>query len=138
MGTGYAGWQNRGMCQTRHPRILALTGNHSRVKCDQPAKLYELLTAATKAHNSYTRDASTGKGCDRHFMGLKLMMREGESHPLLDDPLFQKSQDWILSTSGLSAGDRFYGTGFGTVWPNGYGTNCESSLRDNEHQAAML
>lgn len=86
-----------------------------------------MLTAATKAHNTYTRDASTGKGCDRHFMGLKLMMREGESHPLLEDPLFQQSQDWVLSTSGLSAGDRFYGTGFGTIWPNGYGTNCASS-----------
>jgi carnitine O-acetyltransferase len=33
------------------------------------------------------------------------------------------SQAWVLSTSGLSAGDRFYGTGFGTVWPEGYGIN---------------
>ncbi|ORY88754.1 acyltransferase ChoActase/COT/CPT [Leucosporidium creatinivorum] len=86
-------------------------------------KLYDLLTIATKAHNTYTRDASTGRGSDRHFMGLKLMMREGESHALFEDPLFQQSQDWILSTSGLSAGDRFYGTGFGTIWPNGYGIN---------------
>lgn len=61
-------------------------------------------------------------------MGLKLMMREGESHALFEDPLFQQSQDWILSTSGLSAGDRFYGTGFGTIWPNGYGINCRSCL----------
>lgn len=91
-----------------------------------------MLTAATKAHNAYTRDASTGKGCDRHFMGLKLMMREGESHPLFQDPLFQQSQDWILSTSGLSAGDRFYGTGFGTVWPNGYGTNCKRDVRKTD------
>lgn len=54
-----------------------------------------------------------------------MLMREGESHPLFDDPLFSESQAWILSTSGLSAGDRFYGTGFGTVWPEGYGINCE-------------
>ena len=92
----------------------------------KPTKLYELLTAATKAHNTYTRDSSTGRGSDRHFMGLKLMMREGESHPLFSDPLFQESQDWVLSTSGLSAGDRFFGTGFGTIWPNGYGCNCGS------------
>lgn len=59
-------------------------------------------------------------------MGLKLMLRPGESHALFEDPLFQQSQDWILSTSGLSAGDRFFGTGFGTVWPQGYGINCES------------
>ena len=84
-----------------------------------------MLTAATKAHNTYTRDASTGKGSDRHFLGLRAVLRPGESHPLLDDPLFAESQEWILSTSGLSAGDRFYGTGFGTVYPSGYGINCE-------------
>ncbi|KAK4701996.1 hypothetical protein P7C70_g4233, partial [Phenoliferia sp. Uapishka_3] len=84
---------------------------------------YELLTNATKAHNTFTRDSSTGKGCDRHLMGLKLLLREGESHPIFDDPLYAESSAWVLSTSGLSAGDRFYGTGFGTVWPNGYGIN---------------
>ena len=56
-----------------------------------------------------------------------MLMREGESHELFNDPLFSESQSWILSTSGLSAGDRFYGTGFGTVWPDGYGINCQSS-----------
>lgn len=66
-------------------------------------------------------------------MGLKLMMREGESHALFEDPLFQQSQDWVLSTSGLSAGDRFYGTGFGTIWPNGYGINCTSSPSHFSH-----
>ncbi|KDE07333.1 hypothetical protein MVLG_02376 [Microbotryum lychnidis-dioicae p1A1 Lamole] len=88
-----------------------------------PIELYELLTAATKAHNSYKRDSSTGKGLDRHFLGLQQNLREGESHPLFEDPLFTESQSWVLSTSGLSAGDRFYGTGFGTPWPNGYGIN---------------
>ncbi|SCV74232.1 BQ2448_6664 [Microbotryum intermedium] len=88
-----------------------------------PTQLYELLTAATKAHNSYTRDSSTGKGSDRHFLGLQQNLRKGESHALFEDPLFTESQSWILSTSGLSAGDRFYGTGFGAPWPNGYGIN---------------
>lgn len=55
-------------------------------------------------------------------------MKPGESHPFFDDPLFSESQAWVLSTSGLSAGDRFFGTGFGTVWPNGYGINCTISL----------
>ncbi|GAA5828338.1 hypothetical protein JCM11251_006204 [Rhodosporidiobolus azoricus] len=90
---------------------------------EEPSTLYSLLSAATKAHNTYTRDSSTGKGIDRHFMGLKLLLREGETHPLFEDELFSKSQEWVLSTSGLSAGDRFFGTGFGTVWPNGYGIN---------------
>ncbi|KPV76238.1 uncharacterized protein RHOBADRAFT_34865 [Rhodotorula graminis WP1] len=84
---------------------------------------YDLLSAATKAHNTYTKDSSTGRGIDRHFLGLRLVLREGESHPLFDDPLFAKSQEWVLSTSGLSAGDRFFGTGFGAVYPTGYGIN---------------
>ncbi|KAK4050126.1 hypothetical protein OIV83_003697 [Microbotryomycetes sp. JL201] len=98
-------------------------GSSDKVNPDAAKTLYDLLTKATKAHNTYTRDSSVGKGCDRHFMGLKLMLRPGERHELFEDELFQKSQDWILSTSGLSAGDRFFGTGFGTVWPQGYGIN---------------
>lgn len=88
-----------------------------------PQELFRLLSKATTAHNKYTKDSSTGKGCDRHFMGLRLLMRQGEKHELFEDELFAKSQEWVLSTSSLSAGDRFYGTGFGTVWPNGYGIN---------------
>ncbi|BGP23577.1 hypothetical protein JCM10295v2_002476 [Rhodotorula toruloides] len=84
---------------------------------------YELLSNATKAHNLYTKEASTGRGIDRHFLGLRLLLRQGETHPLFEDPLFTKSQEWVLSTSGLSAGDRFFGTGFGAVFPNGYGVN---------------
>lgn len=85
-----------------------------------------MLSKATKAHNAATKESSTGRGIDRHFLGLRLLLREGETHPLLEDPLFAKSQEWVLSTSGLSAGDRFHGTGFGAVYPNGYGINCES------------
>ncbi|GAA5932375.1 choline/carnitine O-acyltransferase [Sporobolomyces koalae] len=87
--------------------------------------LYSLLSAATKTHNTLTRESSTGRGIDRHLMGLRLLLRPDleESHPLFEDELFGKSQEWVLSTSGLSAGDRFYGTGFGSVYPNGYGIN---------------
>ncbi|CAE6408771.1 unnamed protein product [Rhizoctonia solani] len=86
------------------------------------AKLATLQHAVT-SHNTYTRDSSTGKGCDRHLFGLRQMLRPGESSPLLEDELFAKSAEWKLSTSGLSAGERFLGTGFGTVWPDGYGIN---------------
>ncbi|GAA5949166.1 hypothetical protein JCM3765_003314 [Sporobolomyces pararoseus] len=90
-----------------------------------PKVLYALLSAATKTHNTLTRESSTGRGIDRHLMGLRLLLRSDlkESHPLFEDELFGKSQEWVLSTSGLSAGDRFYGTGFGAVYPNGYGIN---------------
>jgi hypothetical protein len=42
------------------------------------------------------------------------MMRpeNGERAALFDDPLFERSQDWKLSTSGLSAGTLFRGTGY--------------------------
>ncbi|KAI5477128.1 carnitine O-acetyltransferase [Pseudohyphozyma bogoriensis] len=85
--------------------------------------LYALLSNATKSHNNYTRDASAGRGCDRHLMALQLLMQDGESHPVFKDRLFARSQEWVLSTSGLSEGNRFYGTGFGTIWHNGYGVN---------------
>ncbi|CAE6447104.1 unnamed protein product [Rhizoctonia solani] len=86
------------------------------------AKLAVLQRAIT-SHNTYTRDASTGKGCDRHLFGLRQMLRPGEISPFFEDELFAKSAEWKLSTSGLSAGERFLGTGFGTVWPDGYGIN---------------
>ncbi|CAE6414425.1 unnamed protein product [Rhizoctonia solani] len=86
------------------------------------AKIAALQHAAT-SHSTYTRDASTGKGCDRHLFGLRQMLRPGENSPLFEDELFAKSAEWKLSTSGLSAGERFLGTGFGAVWPDGYGIN---------------
>ncbi|KAG8904529.1 hypothetical protein FRB99_001612 [Tulasnella sp. 403] len=83
-----------------------------------------LLLEAISAHNGYTRDASVGKACDRHLAALKWLVRQGEKVPaLLGDEMFAKSSEWKLSTSGLSAGTRFFGTGFGTVWPDGYGIN---------------
>jgi len=68
-----------------------------------------LLQAATKAHGAYSFDVSEGKGCDRHLLGLRLLLREGESHPIFTEPIFAKSQEWILSTSCLNAGNRLNG-----------------------------
>jgi len=50
-------------------------------------------------------------------------MKEDESSPLFEDELYGLSQEWLLSTSGLSAGDRFIGTGFGSPYLDGYGIN---------------
>nr|XP_019003669.1 carnitine acetyltransferase [Kwoniella mangroviensis CBS 8507]OCF67130.1 carnitine acetyltransferase [Kwoniella mangroviensis CBS 8507] len=87
------------------------------------SKRYSLLTEACKAHNFLTRQSSQGNGYDRHLMGLKVHLRAGESHALFDDEIYAKSQEWKLSTSGLSAGGKFMGTGFGAAWPDGYGIN---------------
>ena len=72
-----------------------------------------LLRRAIQTHTSLVREAATGRGIDRHLLGLRLMMRPetGERAALFDDPLFDRSQEWKLSTSALSAGDLFRGTG---------------------------
>ncbi|KIM26272.1 hypothetical protein M408DRAFT_330655 [Serendipita vermifera MAFF 305830] len=88
-----------------------------------------LLIAAIKEHNMKTRDASTGAGIDRHLMALRLVMQPGETAELFEDSLFGSSQEWKLSTSGLSAGDRFIGTGFGCPYPDGYGINYLAGAR---------
>ncbi|KAK0193843.1 acyltransferase ChoActase/COT/CPT [Armillaria mellea] len=83
------------------------------------------LESAIKVHTRLTREAATGKGIDRHLMGLQLMLRPElrERALLFDDPLFGKSSCWKLCTSGLSAGPLFRGTGFGAMYEDGYGIN---------------
>ncbi|KAH8099965.1 acyltransferase ChoActase/COT/CPT [Cristinia sonorae] len=85
----------------------------------------KLLERAIQTHTNLTRAASTGKGIDRHLLGLRLVLRSelGEDHPLFSDELFSRSQTWKLSTSGLSAGHQFRGTGFGASEADGYGIN---------------
>lgn len=67
-------------------------------------------------------------------MGLRVMLRPGETHPLFEDDCYAKSQEWKLSTSGLSAGTKFTGTGFGTAFPNGLGTNCACCLPQSQRR----
>ena len=106
------------------------------------ADVYRLLTAATTAHNNQTKASSMGKGVDRHLTGLRLVYDANEDGPLpaegaaeansrfwsgarllFGDELLAESQGWKLSTSGLSAGDRLAGTGFGSGYLDGYGIN---------------
>ncbi|KAL0574990.1 hypothetical protein V5O48_006978 [Marasmius crinis-equi] len=84
---------------------------------------YSLLKRAIQTHTSLTREAATGRGIDRHLLGLQKMLGENESVELFEDALFSRSQEWHLSTSGLSAGHLFRGTGFGTTYEEGYGIN---------------
>jgi hypothetical protein len=71
------------------------------------------LQRAIKTHRILTKEAATGKGIDRHLLGLRLMLRlqEGEHAVFFEDEMFRRSQQWKLSTSGLSAGHLFKGTG---------------------------
>jgi hypothetical protein len=74
---------------------------------------HKLLSRALQTHTRLTREAATGRGIDRHLMGLVLMLEEGEdAGELFADELFERSRRWELSTSGLSAGYLFRGTGW--------------------------
>ncbi|KAI7902342.1 acyltransferase ChoActase/COT/CPT, partial [Cokeromyces recurvatus] len=96
---------------------------------------YTLLKEATIYHRTFTQIASDGHGCDRHLFVLRLLNEDhqvldnqGElvsvpMHPLFKDPIFTESQTWRLSTSGLHAGIRLMGTGFGAIYRDGYGIN---------------
>ncbi|KAI0264467.1 acyltransferase ChoActase/COT/CPT [Gloeopeniophorella convolvens] len=87
------------------------------------ATKFALLRRAEKTHVALTRQAMTGRGVDRHLLGLRHMLRAGERAALLEDPLFARGQEWKLSTSGLSATSNFRGTGFGAPYHDGYGIN---------------
>ncbi|WAR59424.1 hypothetical protein PtB15_11B64 [Puccinia triticina] len=87
--------------------------------------VYNLFVQAISAHNHYSKQASLGRGFDRHFLGLRLQHRpseDGDLPELFTDPVFAESSEWQLSTSGISAGERFIGTGFG-CYGKGYGIN---------------
>jgi carnitine O-acetyltransferase len=88
-------------------------GMHDSERSD--AERFNLLSQATTYHNALTRASSVGKGYDRHIMALKYLGSAGKGgvikHPLFDDDMWALSQEWKLSTSGLSAGGRFLGTG---------------------------
>mmetsp|Transcript_11703 Transcript_11703/g.13575 ORF Transcript_11703/g.13575 Transcript_11703/m.13575 type:complete len:636 (-) Transcript_11703:142-2049(-) len=82
--------------------------------------LHSMLLKATQTHVSYIGKASKGLGCDRHLLGLKLLMREGESAAIFEDPAYARTGHWALSTSGLT-GEYMDGWGFGEVVPDGIG-----------------
>mmetsp|Transcript_68594 Transcript_68594/g.143088 ORF Transcript_68594/g.143088 Transcript_68594/m.143088 type:complete len:626 (+) Transcript_68594:330-2207(+) len=80
-----------------------------------------LLLAAVAAHQQQARDCSSGRGVDRHLLGLKLLVKEGEPEPaLFQDAAFARSKTWELSTSNLSA-EELESWGYGEVVPDGFG-----------------
>ncbi|KAK2463432.1 hypothetical protein APHAL10511_004518 [Amanita phalloides] len=107
---------------TRESRewVLSMRNPHH-----SPSMRYGLLQRAVNKHTKLTREAATGRGIDRHLLGLHQMLRplNGERALLFEDELFTRSARWALSTSGLSAGHLFRGTGFGAAYEDGYGIN---------------
>lgn len=84
----------------------------------------ELFKKAIEAQGNYMKAASVGMGVDRHMLGLRCMIKDGEQSKatMFTDPSYTKSMYFKLSTSNMSPGEYFYG-GFGPVVPEGYGVN---------------
>ncbi|KAG0205355.1 Carnitine O-acetyltransferase mitochondrial [Mortierella sp. GBA30] len=84
-----------------------------------------LLQKAIASHLEYMMAASSGKGVDRHLLGLRSMMQSPEEQKqalIFQDPSYIQSMYFRLSSSNMSPGDNFWG-GFGPVVPEGYGIN---------------
>jgi carnitine O-acetyltransferase len=86
------------------------------------SKRKALFREASKKHIETAKAAGSAQGIDRHFLGLKKMMSEDElgTVPLFDDPVFKRSQYWVLSTSAVFSGI-FEAYGWGAVVPDGFG-----------------
>lgn len=80
-----------------------------------------LLGEAVKAHVKYIVAAGKGKGVDRHFLGMSMLVGDNEEAPdLYSHPLFIRSKTWRVSTSHLTH-PKFENWGFGEVVPDGVG-----------------
>jgi carnitine O-acetyltransferase len=90
--------------------------------------------------------ASNGKGIDRHFLGLKLLLREDDPKPaIFNDKLFNNSCHWYSQVTS----EYYEGFGWGEVSPDGYGVaymvknnslhfNIVSLKLRNDHLAAYI
>jgi hypothetical protein len=83
-----------------------------------------LFKKAIETQGNYMKDASFGKGIDRHMLGLRCMIKPGENEKatMFTDSAYLNSMNFKLSTSNMSPGTLFYG-GFGPVVSDGYGIN---------------
>ncbi|KAG9021682.1 Carnitine O-acetyltransferase mitochondrial [Serendipita sp. 407] len=82
-----------------------------------------LLVAATKKHINDAQDAGAAMGIDRHLLGLRMLVQDGDGDKALElfnDPLFQRSKKWVLSTSAIFS-KHFHVYGWGEVVPDGFG-----------------
>jgi carnitine O-acetyltransferase len=100
--------------------VSVLVKNWSNPKVAE-SEQHSNLRAALNAHVEYIKAATSGEGVDRHFLGMKLHLKEGEvPHALLQDKLFNYSATWLVSTSQLSS-NNLDAWGWSEVNPIGWG-----------------
>ncbi|KAJ3026499.1 UNVERIFIED_CONTAM: hypothetical protein HDU68_005535 [Siphonaria sp. JEL0065] len=101
---------------------FATTFDDSSVTNDEKRVLFG---KAIKSQSHMAKEATFGRGVDRHLLALRTLIQSPEEQQratLFTDPSYIKSMYFKLSTSNMSPGDTFYG-GFGPVVPEGYGIN---------------
>ncbi|KAJ8094509.1 hypothetical protein PM082_010943 [Marasmius tenuissimus] len=81
----------------------------------------KLFKAATDKHIERAKYCGKGEGIDRHLVGLKKVLKEGEEVPeIFKDTVVSRSSNWVLSTSAVFS--KWFGVyGWGEVVPNGFG-----------------
>lgn len=102
------------------PEVLKFVENWSNPQVGEKEQ-HDNLRSAMNAHVEYIKAATNGEGVDRHFLGMKLQLKEGEKpHALLQDPIFNYSGTWYVSTSQLSS-NFLDAWGWAEVNPIGWG-----------------
>ena len=89
----------------------------------------ELLRDAASLHVKNIRDSLNGRGCDRHLLGLRLLLQDGERAALFEDTTYWQTCHWNVSTSALSS-EYLENWGFGEVVTDGIGV-AYSTKRDS-------
>ncbi|KAI0352129.1 carnitine acetyl transferase [Trametes cingulata] len=94
------------------------------------ARRLELFREAVRTHGAWARMAGNGKGIDRHLLGLKMLVKEGEQMPaLFSHPVVKRSSYWVLSTSAIFS-KHFGPYGWGEVVPDGFGVAYMTGFDD--------
>ncbi|KAI0642267.1 carnitine acetyl transferase [Trametes meyenii] len=94
------------------------------------ARRLALFKDAVKTHGTDARSAGNGHGIDRHLLGLKLLVEEGEQMPaLFSDPVVRRASYWVLSTSAIFS-KHFGPYGWGEVVPDGFGVAYMTGFDD--------
>lgn len=102
-------------------KAMGLRPKRDEADASKRAEKAELLQEAVASHVKYIGAAAKAMGVDRHFLGLALSVKDGESAPtLFSHPLYDRSKTWRVSTSHLTH-PRFDSWGYGEVTPNGVG-----------------
>ncbi|OSX64457.1 hypothetical protein POSPLADRAFT_1055072 [Postia placenta MAD-698-R-SB12] len=100
---------------------------------DPKASLAEkgaLFANAARVHVQRAKTAGQGQGADRHLLGLRKSLREGEPLPeMFTDPLITRSSYWVLSTSAINS-PHFGPYGWGEVVHDGFGVPYVTGFDD--------